>query len=34
LPQPRDEAWVCNHCGWVEGDDAFQALLQERINGD
>jgi len=32
LPQPRREAWVCLHCGWVEDDSNFQALLQERIN--
>ncbi|HEX2916428.1 MAG TPA: hypothetical protein VH186_37050 [Chloroflexia bacterium] len=32
LPQPKAEAWVCSHCGWVEGDDHFQALLEERIN--
>lgn len=32
LPQPRTEALVCGHCGWVEGDAKFQALLEERIN--
>ena len=32
LPQPQAEAWVCVHCGWVEGDEHFQALLEERIN--
>lgn len=32
LPQPRNEAFVCAHCGWVEGDAQFQALLEERIN--
>ncbi len=32
LPQPKAEAWVCAHCGWVEGDEKFQALLEERIN--
>lgn len=32
LPQPQPEAWVCVHCGWVEGDAHFQALLEERIN--
>ena len=32
LPQPRAEAWVCTHCGWVEGDPQFQALLEKRIN--
>lgn len=32
LPQPRTEALVCAHCGWVEGDNQFQALLEERIN--
>jgi hypothetical protein len=32
LPQPRTEAFVCAHCGWVEGDSQFQALLEERIN--
>ncbi|MEI7557161.1 hypothetical protein [Candidatus Chlorohelix sp.] len=32
LPQPNHEAWVCVHCGWVEGDTAFQALLEDRIN--
>ncbi len=32
LPQPRPDAVVCVHCGWVEGDAYFQALLEERIN--
>jgi hypothetical protein len=32
LPQPKAGASVCAHCGWVEGDDYFQALLEERIN--
>ncbi len=32
LPQPNPEAFVCVHCGWVEGDAHFQALLEERIN--
>lgn len=32
LPQPRTEALICTHCGWVEGDPSFQALLEERIN--
>ncbi len=32
LPQPKAEASVCSHCGWVEGDAQFQALLEERIN--
>lgn len=31
LPQPKTEALVCAHCGWVEGDDSFKALLEERI---
>jgi hypothetical protein len=31
LPQPRTEALVCQHCGWVEGDEVFKALLEERI---
>jgi hypothetical protein len=32
LPQPRSEALVCSHCGWVENDEKFQALLLERIS--
>lgn len=32
LPQPKAEASVCSHCGWVDGDEHFQALLEERIN--
>ncbi len=32
LPQPKTDASVCAHCGWVEGDTKFQALLEERIN--
>ena len=32
FPQPKPEALVCAHCGWVEGDPHFQALLEERIN--
>jgi hypothetical protein len=32
LPQPTETALVCSHCGWVEGDEKFQALLLERIS--
>lgn len=31
LPQPKNEAFVCAHCGWVEGDETFRALLEERL---
>ena len=31
LPQPKPAAQVCVHCGWVEGDDAFKGLLEQRL---
>ncbi len=31
LPQPKPAAQVCVHCGWVEGDDAFKVLLEQRL---
>ena len=32
LPQPRADAFICQHCGWIEGDDKFKALLQARLS--
>ena len=31
LPQPKPTAQVCANCGWVEGDDTFRSLLEQRI---
>ncbi len=31
LPQPSEQALVCEQCGWVEGDPKFEALLAELI---
>jgi hypothetical protein len=31
LPQPKQDAQVCAHCGWVEGDETFRALLEQRL---
>jgi hypothetical protein len=31
LPQPSPEALVCQQCGWVEGDERFKTLLEDRI---
>ena len=34
LPQPKPVAMVCVHCGWVEGDEAFRVLLEQRLGAE